>query len=88
MWLAGYLRSVTQPRPRVPLSRQIAADIRAKIESGEYKADVALPSIVKLAGQYGVATGTIQKALKILKNEGLVESEPAYGTFPAKRQGQ
>jgi DNA-binding GntR family transcriptional regulator len=69
------------------VSRQIAADIRAKIQSGEYAADVALPSIVKLSQEYGVATGTIQKALKILKDEGLIESEPAYGTFPAKRPG-
>jgi DNA-binding GntR family transcriptional regulator len=32
-----------------------------------------------------VATGTVQKALRILKNEGLIESEPAYGTFVAER---
>jgi DNA-binding GntR family transcriptional regulator len=76
---------VTQPRPRVPLSRQIAADIRARIESGEYSPDVALPSIVKLAEQYGVATGTIQKALRVLKAEGVIESQPGYGTFPAER---
>jgi DNA-binding GntR family transcriptional regulator len=67
------------------MSRQIAVDIRAKIEAGEYTPDVALPSIVKLAEQYGVATGTVQKALRILKAEGLVESEPAYGTFVVER---
>lgn len=77
---------MTEPRPRVPVSRQIAADIRAKIESGEYKADVALPSIVKLAEQYGVATGTVQKALRILKAEGLIVSEAAYGTFVADQK--
>lgn len=66
------------------MSGQIAADLRAKIEAGEYPPDVALPSIVKLAEQYGVATGTIQRALKILKNQGVVESVPAYGTFPAQ----
>jgi hypothetical protein len=76
---------MTQPRPRVPLSQQIAADIRAKIKAGEYPADVALPSITKLAEQYGVATGAIQKALRILKAEGVVKSVPAYGTFPASK---
>jgi DNA-binding GntR family transcriptional regulator len=76
---------MTQPRPRVPLSQQIAGDIRAKIESGEYAPDVALPSITRLAELYGVATGTIQKALRTLKAEGVVETVPAYGTFPAKR---
>ena len=67
------------------MSRRIAADIRAKIEAGEYSPDVALPSIIKLAEQYGVATGTIQKALRILKAEGVIEAEPGYGTFPAER---
>jgi DNA-binding GntR family transcriptional regulator len=67
------------------VSQQIAADIRAKIESGEYAADVALPAITKLAEQYAVATGTIQKALRILKAEGLIETVPAYGTFVAKQ---
>jgi GntR family transcriptional regulator len=80
----GYHCGMTQPRPRVPLSQQIAADIRTKIESGEYTADVALPSISKLAEQYGVATGTIQKALRILKEQGLIETVPAYGTFVAE----
>jgi GntR family transcriptional regulator len=81
----GYYCGMSQPRPRVPISQQIAADIRAKIESGEYTPDVALPSISKLAEQYGVATGTIQKALRILKQEGLIETIPAYGTFVAER---
>lgn len=76
---------MVQRRPRMPPSRQIAADIRGKIESGEYDPGVALPSIVALADQYQVATGTIQKALRILKAEGLIESEPGYGTFVAER---
>jgi GntR family transcriptional regulator len=76
---------VTQPRPRVPRSGQIAADMRAKIEAGEYSADVALPSIEKLAEEYGVATGTVQRALRILKQEGLIESQPGYGTFVAEK---
>jgi DNA-binding GntR family transcriptional regulator len=76
---------VTQPRPRVPPSGKIAAILRAKIQAGEYDPDVALPSIVKLAEEHGVATGTIQRALKILKDEGLVETRPGYGTFVAER---
>lgn len=77
----GYHRSMTQPRPRVPLSRQIAADLRERIGRGELKTGDQLPSVVRLAETYNVATGTVQKALRILKREGLIESEPAYGTF-------
>jgi len=44
-----------------------------------------LPSIVKLAERYQVATRTVQKALGILKREGLIEGEPGYGTFVVER---
>jgi DNA-binding GntR family transcriptional regulator len=70
---------------RTPPSRQIAATIRARIESGELKPGEPLPSIINLSEQYQVATRTIQKALAILKRDGLVESEPGYGTFVAER---
>jgi GntR family transcriptional regulator len=70
---------------RMPPSRQLAAIIRAQIQSGELEPGAALPSIVTLASQHQVATGTVQKALRILKAEGLVESEPGYGTFVVER---
>jgi DNA-binding GntR family transcriptional regulator len=76
---------VAQRYGRTPPSRQIAADIRAKIEHGELAPGDTLPSIVALASQYQVATKTAQKAIAILKREGLVESEPGYGTFVAER---
>jgi len=33
-----------------------------------------------------VTTGTVQKALRILKGEGLIISVPSYGTFVAERE--
>jgi len=42
-----------------------------------------LPSIVNLAAEYRTSTGTIQKALAILRNDGLIVSVPNYGTFVA-----
>ena len=69
------------PRPRIPAYKQVAADLRRRIESGELHRGESIPSIVNLADEYHVATGTIQKALALLKREGLIESEPGYGTF-------
>jgi DNA-binding GntR family transcriptional regulator len=66
---------------RTPPNRQIAADIRGQIERGELRPNDALPSIVTLAERYQVSTKTVQKALGILKREGLIEGEPGYGTF-------
>jgi GntR family transcriptional regulator len=69
----------------VPPSRQLAAILRDRIESGEIPPGGALPSIVSLASEYHVATNTVQKALKILRDDGLVESVPGYGTFAVKK---
>jgi GntR family transcriptional regulator len=75
---------VTRGAPQPP-SRQLAALLRTKIESGELAPGAALPSIVALATEHQVATNTVQKALRILKDEGLIVSVAGYGTFVAER---
>lgn len=64
-----------------PPSQQLAALLRAQIKSGELPPGTMLPSIVKLAEQHHVATNTVQKALGILKDEGLIQTVRGYGTF-------
>ena len=70
----------------IPPSRQIAAFLRGQIESGELPPGAALPSIVRLASEWGVATNTAKKALQILKAEGLVVTVGGFGTFVAERE--
>lgn len=65
----------------VPVYVQLADIIREKIRSGEYQPRRAIPSIRTLQETYGVADGTIQKALKILKDEGLVRTVTGRGVF-------
>lgn len=69
----------------VPPSRQIAAFLRAKIESGEYPPESKIPSRIDLAHQYEVSPETAAKAVRILRDEGLVQVVPGYGTFVVKR---
>jgi GntR family transcriptional regulator len=45
---------------------QVAADIRADIESGRLKAGDKLPNELELAAQYGVARLTIRRAIRDL----------------------
>jgi DNA-binding GntR family transcriptional regulator len=59
----------------------IAADLRAAIESGQYRPGDALPSINQLAQEYGVAKTTAQKALRVLKDEGLAVGRHGWGTI-------
>jgi DNA-binding GntR family transcriptional regulator len=72
---------VVQRGTPVPPSRQIAAFLRQKITSGELAPDSKLPSHMSLAHEYGVAPETAAKAVKILREEGLVQVVPGYGTF-------
>ena len=65
----------------MPVSQQLAAIIRAEIESGERAPGSRLPPIVQLADQYGIATATVVKALGILKREGLIIGSTGHGTF-------
>jgi DNA-binding GntR family transcriptional regulator len=69
-----------------PPSVQLAALLRAQIQSGALPPGSPLPSILRLSQEYGVATNTVRKSLTILKNEGLVVSVSGYGTFVAERK--
>ena len=63
----------------------IAADLRAKIAAGEFRPGDALPSITRLSQDYGVAKTTAQKALDVLKAEGLAAGVQGWGTIVAER---
>lgn len=68
-------------RPKPPQYRQIAADLRSAIESGELAAGAALPSEATLTARYGVSRGTARQALADLCGAGLVESVQGKGWF-------
>jgi DNA-binding GntR family transcriptional regulator len=61
--------------------QQIADDLRRQINDGKISLGAPLPSIANLAETYGVAGATIQNALRVLKDENLVESVPTRGFY-------
>lgn len=61
--------------------RQIAAILRAGIESGEYAPGQRLPSISDLMQTYGVAHLTANKALRLLVTDGLAELSAGRGYY-------
>jgi DNA-binding GntR family transcriptional regulator len=63
----------------------IAAGLRARIKAGEFRPGDALPSITRLSQEHGVARTTAQKALKVLKDEGLARGVQGWGTIVAER---
>jgi GntR family transcriptional regulator len=69
---------VDQSSPEWP-RQQVADRIRQQITAGEI--GPKLPSHMDLAERLGVAPKTVERALKILKDEGLIYSVPGRGTF-------
>lgn len=70
---------------RLPLSRRIAADLRAAITQGELAPGAVLPSERQLIAQYGTTKATAGKAIAFLVAEGLVTTEFGRGTFVRRR---
>jgi GntR family transcriptional regulator len=62
-----------------PLYLQLAAILRGQIESGELERRI--PSVKTLTQQYGVAQGTAERALAVLRAEGLIRSRMGRGHF-------
>lgn len=60
--------------------RQLAADLRERIEAGEFRPGDRLPTNVELAEATGVTRVTVQQAIKLLKAEGVVETRRGGGT--------
>jgi GntR family transcriptional regulator len=65
----------------VPPYRQIADDLRRKIEDGTIPPGRRIPSIVEMEQEYQVARDTLRKATKVLKDEGLVETVTGMGIY-------
>ncbi|MGW5848608.1 GntR family transcriptional regulator [Streptomyces sp. NPDC055254] len=54
-----------------PLHARIAADLRDEIMSGDLAAGTRLPSTAQLKARFDASNATIQKAVQLLKDEGL-----------------
>jgi len=67
-----------------PMYRQIADDLRRKIDSGELAPGSQLPTELELREQYENASrNTVRDAIKWLTSRGLVRTQPGRGTFVA-----
>jgi GntR family transcriptional regulator len=62
-----------------PLYLQLAAILRGQIQAGKLARRV--PSVKSLTQQYGIAQGTAERALAVLREEGLVRSRVGRGHF-------
>lgn len=63
--------------------REIAADLRGRIDEGEFRAGGLLPSEAALSAEYSASRVTVRKALEALRGDGLVGSRQGFGWFVA-----
>jgi DNA-binding GntR family transcriptional regulator len=74
------------PREQTAPYRRIAAELRSRIESGELRPGEQVPSVSELCEAYGVTRNTALRALRLLRDEGLIVVEQGWGSFVADRQ--
>lgn len=63
--------------------REIASDLRTRIDEGEFGDRRLLPSESELSHRYQVSRVTVRKALDHLREEGLVDARQGFGWFVA-----
>lgn len=69
------------PDSRLPLYQRLRDEILEKITRREWNPDEAIPTETELTKTYGVAIGTVRKAVETLVAEGLLERNQGRGTF-------
>jgi GntR family transcriptional regulator len=74
-------RSRRRPAGRTIRYREIAAELRSRVEAGEFVAGRLLPSESDLSARYHASRVTIRRALEALRTEGLISSRQGFGWF-------
>lgn len=76
--------ATSSPRPARRIRyREIAADLRSRIDAGEFGDRRILPSESELSTRYEASRVTVRKALDQLRSEGLVDARQGFGWFVA-----
>ena len=70
-------------RSKDPIYLQIKNEIARLVVLGVYLPDTPLPSVRTLATQLGINPNTIQKAYRLLEEEGITYSAAGRGSFVA-----
>ncbi len=67
--------------PNEPAWRRVLDDLAASIDSGVYPPTSQLPSLPNLCEQFHVSASTLQKALIVLEDRGMIASRQGKGFF-------
>lgn len=74
------------PSRAVYVYMQVADHLADRIHRGQLQPGARLPGEQDLAEEYGVAIGTVRRAVRELRDRGLVTTLPSKGTYIAGQQ--
>ncbi|GAA2958936.1 MULTISPECIES: GntR family transcriptional regulator [Microbacterium] len=72
---------IIDPTSPTPPFEQLRTQYVAAIASGELPPGSRLPTVRRLAGDLGLAPGTVARAYRELETTGLIETRGRHGTF-------
>lgn len=78
--------SIGSPATDAPLWRGIASAVERAILAGELPVGSRLPGAGELAGSFGASRGTVVRAVRHLRAQGLIEPRQGVGTFVSAAQ--
>jgi GntR family transcriptional regulator len=64
-----------------PKYAQVIEELRRRIESGEYAPGSLLPSEHQLSAEFQIARPTVVRALRVLRQDGWIETQQGKGSF-------
>jgi len=64
-----------------PKYAQVIAELQRRIEAGEYPPGSLIPSEHQLSAEFGTARPTVVRALRVLRQEGWIETQQGKGSF-------
>lgn len=71
-----------------PLYRQLEQELRAKVVSGLWGAGTMIPGRLRLSEEYNVHIQTVERAIKSLISDGILETQGTRGTFVTRQLSQ
>jgi GntR family transcriptional regulator len=69
----------------VPIYQQVASVLRARIEAGDIAPGRPVPSEASLMQEFEIARETARKAVRVLRDEGLVQIVQGRGAYVTGR---
>ena len=64
-----------------PKYARVIEELQRRMESGEYPPGSLLPSEHQLAAEFGIARPTVVRALRVLRQDGWIDTEQGKGSF-------